>query len=81
MYVRPERRGAGAGSAMLRELELFARMNGFASLLVVSGSRNRDTGYPFWRRQYGEPVRWDADYFGPGQERVVWRASVLPCSS
>jgi len=46
---------------------------GFTTLLVVSGTRYRDIGYPFWTRRYGPPVRVDVDPWGPGFERAVWR--------
>ena len=72
-YVRHAHRGTGVGRALLDALENRSRELGFTVLLVVSGSRNRESGYPFWRRRYGEPMRWDDDYFGPGEERVVWR--------
>jgi putative acetyltransferase len=72
-YVHPAVKGNGLGRALLQVLENAARGDGFTTLLVVSGSRNREDGYPFWRRRYGEPVHVDADHFGPGQERVVWR--------
>ena len=58
------------------DVHQYAREMGFRTLLVVSGARNRERGYPFWRRRYGEPVRWDADYFAAGAERVVWRAEL-----
>jgi GNAT superfamily N-acetyltransferase len=73
VYVRRDHRGLGLGRALLDEVEARASALGFATLLAVSGSRNRESGYPFWRRRYGEPWRWDEDYFAPGAERVVWR--------
>lgn len=72
-YVRRSHRGLGVGQSLLQGIEATAARMGFTILLVVSGSRNREGGYPFWRRRYGEPFRWDDDYFGAGQERVVWR--------
>lgn len=72
-YVRHSHRGTGIGRALLDEAETRAQAQAFTTLLVVSGARNRESGYPFWRRRYGEPVRWDEDYFAPGAERVVWR--------
>lgn len=72
-YVRHVALGAGVGRALLDEVERRARERGFGTLLIVSGSRNRSHGYPFWQKRYGVPFRWDEDYFGPGAERVVWR--------
>ena len=72
-YVRHVALGQGVGRALLDEVERRARQHGFRTLLVVSGSRSRVHGYPFWQKRYGDPVRWDEDYFGPGAERAVWR--------
>ncbi len=72
-YLRRDRRGAGIGRALAEHVEAMAVEMGFTTLLVVSGSRNRESGYPFWRRRYGDPVRRDEDYWAPGAERVVWR--------
>ncbi len=76
-YVHRDHRGAGVGRAILEVLERRAAEAGFTALIVVSGSRNRESGYPFWHRRYGAAVRWDDDYFGPGQVRVVWRRELI----
>lgn len=72
-YVRRSHRGLGAGHSLRLEIEATAAQMGFTTLLVVTGSRNRDRGYASWPRRYGSPLQWDEDYFGPGHERVVWR--------
>jgi N-acetylglutamate synthase-like GNAT family acetyltransferase len=72
VYVRKEAVGRGIGRALIERLETDAAALGFATLLIVSGSRYREIGYPFWTRRYGEPAI-DADYWGPGFERAVWR--------
>lgn len=70
-HVVAEFRRHGVGAALADYLENLAIERGFNKLIVVSGSRNRDA-YPFWTNRYGEPSRVDSDYFGAGQERVVW---------
>jgi L-amino acid N-acyltransferase YncA len=77
-YVRRNQCRVGIGRALADEAEALATAIGFTTLLVVSGSRNRESGYPFWRRRYGNHVRYDAEYFGAGQERVVWRVRLAP---
>jgi GNAT superfamily N-acetyltransferase len=77
-YVRRASRGEGVGRALTETVEQVARQRGFSTLLVVSGSRNRESGYPFWQARYGDPMRVDQDYFGPGAERVVWRSQLRP---
>ena len=72
VHVSPRHRRRGVGPALLAAIERAARDAGYTTLLVVSGSRNRD-GYPFWLERYGEPSRCDKNYFGLGEERTVWR--------
>ena len=47
-------------------------VTGRASFDVVP----RESGYGFWRHRYGEPLRWDDDYFAPGAVLITGRASV-----
>ena len=72
VHVRPLHRRRGVGQALLAEIEKSARELGYTTLLVVSGSRNRD-GYPFWVERYGQTSRCDTNYFGSGEERRMWR--------
>lgn len=76
-YVTNSARGSGAGRALAERVERAAADLGYDELIIVSGSRNREAGYPFWNKRYGKPLRVDEDYFGPGAERVVW-VSELP---
>ncbi len=71
-YVERSHRGTGVGRALADELEAMATDLGYTRLIVVSGSRNRETGYAFWNKRYGKPARYDEDFYGEGQERVVW---------
>lgn len=75
-YVESTARGRGVGRALAERVEQTAADLGYDELLIVSGSRNSEAGYPFWRKRYGEPLRIDEDYFGPGAERVVWAAEL-----
>ena len=67
IHVRPLHRPRGVGQALLAVIERTAREVGYTTLLVVSGSRNRD-GYPFWLGRYGEPGLCDKNYFGLGED-------------
>ena len=75
-YVARAVRGSGVGTALVDHVESVAIGSGCTSLVVVSGARNREFGYAFWRRRYGEHAQWDDDYFGAGAERVIWRAKL-----
>jgi GNAT superfamily N-acetyltransferase len=72
VYVRKDTVGEGVGRALIERIEADATALGFTTLLIVSGSRYREIGYPFWIRRYGEPAI-DADFWGPGFDRAVWR--------
>lgn len=71
-YMAPESVGTGAGTALADSVEERAKALGCTNLVVISGARNRESGYWFWDRRYGERVSVDEDYFAPGAERVVW---------
>ncbi|HUQ39531.1 MAG TPA: GNAT family N-acetyltransferase [Acidimicrobiales bacterium] len=75
-YVADPTRGTGVGTALADHLEGVAREMGFTRLVIESGSIHRETGYPFWRRRYGEPFLVSPDHWGPGVERVAWRTSL-----
>src|SRR5580704_12977028 len=47
-FVRRTSRGSGVGRALTETVERIARQRGFSTLFIVSGSRNRESGYPFW---------------------------------
>lgn len=70
-YVANAYRGQGIGGRLADHLEQLAIERGYTKLIVVSGSRSR-TGYPFWTKRYGDAMI-NENYFGHGQERVVWR--------
>jgi len=76
VYVDQQHIGLGVGRGLVDEAERRATAAGYTTIIVVSGSRNRKYGYPFWCHRYGEPFRCDADYFGFGAERVVWRRAL-----
>lgn len=72
-YVDPAQRGTGIGTLLADAIERMAADEGCTHLIVVSGSRNRAYGYPFWTKRYGPPLRRDENFFAPGAERVVWK--------
>jgi hypothetical protein len=71
-YVAHAQLGRGVGRALANAIEELVVQLGFEKLLIISGSRNRETGYNFWYKWYRKPIRFDEDYFGSGSERVVW---------
>lgn len=77
-FVRRDVTGRGVGRRLAEEIEARARRWGADTLVVVSGARHRERGYPFWTARYGPAVRRDEDFWAPGAERVVWRAPLAP---
>ncbi|HVQ43933.1 MAG TPA: GNAT family N-acetyltransferase [Candidatus Saccharimonadia bacterium] len=75
-YVAGTWRGRGVGRALAERLEQRAKDLGFTKLIVVSGSRNRESGYGFWNERFGEPIFLDRDFYGPGQEKIAWAKSL-----
>ena len=71
-YVDNDRRCRGIGSALADHLESVALSRGCTRLVVVSGPRSREVGYPFWTSRYGDIAYYDPDAFGPGVECVAW---------
>jgi GNAT superfamily N-acetyltransferase len=75
-YVLKSSRDAGVGRALVRHLEDKARADGHTELLLNSGPRYQRSGWPFWRKMYGEPVGSLPDYYGAGFDAMVWRTSL-----
>jgi|SRR3989338_1146051 len=74
-YVHPDyRKGQGIGTALITASQDFARSQGKKEILLESGPRNIDTGYPFYDRQPGfQRVGSIKDFYGPGLDTVVWQ--------
>jgi len=76
-YVLRSSREAGVGTALVRHIESKARSDGRTELLLNSGPRYQRYGWPFWRKNYGEPVDVLVDYYGPGFDAMVWRTMLI----
>lgn len=74
-YVHPDyRKGQGIGTALITQCQEFARSQGKKEILLESGPRNLDTGYPFYDRQPGfQRVGKIKDFYGPRLDTVVWQ--------
>lgn len=72
-----ERQGKGVGRALVSALEDESRTQGFEELLLNSGPRYKETGWPFWKKTYGEPVGVLKNHYGPGNDAPVWRKSII----
>lgn len=74
-YVHKDfRKGQGVGTALITTSQNFAKAQGKKEILLESGPRNIETGYPFYDRQPGfQRVGDIKDFYGPGLDTVVWQ--------
>lgn len=75
-YVAESERSGGTGRALAKHIEDLAIQQGYTELLVNSGPRYKDTGWPFWTKLYGEPAGTAIGFYGPGGDALVWRKSL-----
>ena len=77
-YVHPDHMmGKGAGTALMNKVLESARTKGKTEILVESGPRHIETGYPFYDKQPGfEKVGKIPNFYGDGQDTQVWRKTL-----
>ncbi len=68
-----ERQGKGVGKTLVAAIETESINQGCEELLLNSGPRYKETGWPFWRKTFGEPVGILKDHYGPTFDAPVWR--------
>lgn len=73
MYVDLEAHRSGVGTKLVDTAERIAQESGFTELVINSGRRYKESGWPFWQKMYGEPYCVDEDYYGKGAAALVWR--------
>lgn len=76
-YVSNDERQGGIGRALAKYVESQAIQHGYTELLVNSGPRYKDSGWPFWTKLYGEPVGTAVGFYGPGGDAMIWRKSLV----
>jgi GNAT superfamily N-acetyltransferase len=69
-------RGAGVGRALVNHLEGKASADGHSEIVLVSGPRFRWSGWPFWRKMYGESIGVAERYFENTYDGMVWRKTL-----
>ncbi len=75
-YVAKSERLSGAGITLAKHIENLATQQGYTELLVNSGPRYKNTGWPFWTKLYGQPSGVAVGLYGPGGDAMVWRKSL-----
>ncbi len=56
-FVSQSERGRGIGRLLVQHLESKAELDGYDEIVVASGPRFRETGWPFWQSFYGDPAK------------------------
>lgn len=74
--VLDEERGSGIGRLLVKNLIMRARREGAEEVIVNSSRRYEKTGWPFWRRLFGEPVDLIPGYSERGGDALVWRKAL-----
>ena len=74
-FVHPEYRGGkGVGTALLNAVQNLAITLGKKEILLESGPRHIETGYPFYDKQPGfKRAGVIKDFYGPGEDTMVWQ--------
>ncbi len=73
-YTSHDSRRTGTGRLLVRHLEEIARERGHTEVLLNSGPRYMRSGWPFWKKIYGEPVGQLDDFYGQGFHAKVWQS-------
>ena len=72
-YLDRDLRGQHVGTKLVSYLELVAREQGNTEIVLNSGPRYARSGWPFWRKTYGDPVAIAKNYYGPRYDAMIWR--------
>ena len=77
-YVHPNHQGGqGVGTALITANQNLARSMGKKEILLESGPRHKDSGYPFYDKQPGfQRVGTIKDFYGEGLDTVVWQKTL-----
>jgi GNAT superfamily N-acetyltransferase len=72
VFVRPDYQRQGIGNRLLGEMLKILKDQGFVDFFLDSGYRNAQT---IWKKKYGEPDYLLKDYWGQGQDHMIWKIS------
>lgn len=70
--VHREAPKVGIGTMLLGAIHDEASKSCADVVVVNSGPRYQKTGWPFWKKHYGEPSGLAEDLYGPGTHAPVW---------
>ncbi|MGZ7443053.1 GNAT family N-acetyltransferase [Paenibacillus sp. TH7-28] len=73
LYVLPSYQDRGVGSALIREMLTLLAGQGVGRFCLDSGYRRAQQK---WLRKFGQPYKVAKDYWGPGQDHMIWLCDV-----
>ena len=74
LYVDKQKtKGKGVGSTLYGFAKQWARDQQYTEVLLNSGPRYQDSGWPFYKKVIGDPVGVLKDFYGGGNDAPVWR--------
>lgn len=73
LYVLSAYQGQGIGSALIEAMAKALRERGIERFCLDSGYKRAQQK---WLRKFGEPYAVAKDYWGPGQDHMVWLCQV-----
>lgn len=73
VFVHPKYQGNGVGNLLLKAIVRSLKRDGIKEFCLDCGY-NRSQKY--WKKKFGEPDYWLKDYWGKGQDHMIWRINV-----
>jgi N-acetylglutamate synthase-like GNAT family acetyltransferase len=70
VYVHPDYQRQGVGNKLLVEMLQTLLAQGIQEFCLDSGFKTAQT---IWKKKLGEPEYWLKDYWGQGQDHMIWK--------
>ncbi|MFP7299775.1 GNAT family N-acetyltransferase [Neobacillus niacini] len=73
VYVHPDYQRQGVGNTLLAEMYQTLQARGIQAFCLDSGYK---TAQRIWKKKFGEPEYFMKDYWGQGQDHMIWKQPV-----
>jgi GNAT superfamily N-acetyltransferase len=70
VFVHPDYQGKGIGNSLLEAIMKHLKNIGLTEFCLDSGY---GSAQQIWKRKFGLPDYWQKDFWGEGQDHMVWR--------
>lgn len=74
LYILPDFQGQGIGSALIKAMAGYLYKQGIAEFCLDSGYKRAQKK---WLRKFGEPYKVAKDYWGKGNDHMIWLCKVV----